>query len=196
MTDEQRRDCHLNDEALLDRYLPFLSDRLTPARLQHSESVMQVMAELAAIYSLDRIQAMTTGLLHDVAKDVTFEQQLALAKKARIELRDHCERHPIYLHALVGAHLVAKELDITDQPILDAIATHSYAGAGQTIDAPLSQCLRFADLLAPSQPWKGMQKLKSMVYAKRVDEATLLQCRWLIEYFQEQGIPVHPDLER
>jgi hypothetical protein len=33
-----------------------------------------------------------------------------------------------------------------------------------------------------------------VVYAGRIDEASLLQCRWLIEYLQEQQIPVHPKL--
>lgn len=184
----------MNDEEFIDEYLPFLKNLLTPSRLQHSLGVMQVMAELTPIYSLHRVQAMTAGLLHDAAKDLSKEDQLTIAEKAKIEFYDPCERHPIYLHALVGAYLIAQELGITDRLILDAIAAHSYAGAGYNFEAPLSQCLRFADLLAPSQPWHGMKKFKSVVYAKQVEEATLLQCGWLIDYFQEQGVPVHPNL--
>ncbi len=180
----------------IDRYLPFLKSLLTPSRLHHSLGVMQVMAELTPIYALDRAQAMTAGLLHDAARDLSSERQLALAAEAGIELRDPCEQHPVYLHALVGAHLVAEKLAITDRLILDAIAAHSYAGNGHNFDAPLSRCLRFADLLAPSQEWHGMNKLKRVVYARRADEAALLQCRWLIEYLKEQRVPVHPNLAR
>jgi len=186
----------LSDEEHIDRYLPFLRSLLTPSRLQHSLGVMQVMAELTPIYSLDRAQAMTAGLLHDSARDLSSEYQLALVEEAGIELLDPCEQHPVYLHALVGAYLVAKELGITDRLILDAIAAHSYAGNGHNIDAPLSRCLRFADILAPIQEWKGMKKLRSVVYARRTDKAALLQCGWLIEYFQEQRVPVHPNLAR
>ncbi len=186
----------MNDGDLINSYLPFLKSLLTSYRLQHSLDVMQIMAELTPIYSLHRAKAITAGLLHDVAKDLSHEYQLALAEEAKIEWCDPCEQHPLYLHALVGAYLVSKESIITDRLILDAIAGHSYAGNGNNLDNPLTQCLRFADLLAPSQPWNGVKKLKSVVYAKRAEEATLLQCGWLIEFFQEHQIPVHPNLER
>jgi predicted HD superfamily hydrolase involved in NAD metabolism len=186
----------MSDKEPMDRYLPFLRSLLTPSRLQHSLGVMRVMAELTPIYSLDRAQAMTAGLLHDAARELSNEHQLALAEEAGIELCDPCEQHPVYLHAPVGAYLVAKELGVTDRLVLDAIAAHSYAGNGHNFDAPLSQCLRFADILAPSQEWQGMKKLKRVVYARRTEEAALLQCGWLIEYFQEKRVPVHPNLAR
>ena len=139
---------------------------------------------------------MATGLLHDAARDMSHKEQLSLAAEAGIKLCDPCEQHPVYLHALIGAYLVSKELGITDRLILNAIATHSYAGNGHNLNTSLSQCLRFADILASTQEWKGMRKLRSMVYAGRTDEAALLQCSWLIEYFQEQGVCVHPNLTR
>jgi len=155
---------------------------------------MQVMEDLTPIYLLDRVQAMTAGILHDIARDLNSEQQLAIAEEVKIELRHPCERHPVYLHALVGSHLVEKELGITDHLILDAIAAHSFAGNGHNFDSLLSQCLRIADLLAPIQEWKGMKKLGELLHAKRLDEATLLHCGWEIETFYEQRIPVHPNL--
>jgi predicted HD superfamily hydrolase involved in NAD metabolism len=179
-----------------DRYLPFLKRVLTPPRLEHSLGVMRVMEELTPIYGLGREQAVTAGLLHDAARDLDGEHQLALAKEAGLEWCDPCEQHPIYLHALVGAYFVAKELGIADPLILDAIAAHSFAGHGRNLDASLSRCLRFADLLAPSQEWRGMKKLKGVVYAGQTEEAALLHCGWLIEYFQKQRIPVHPNLAR
>lgn len=66
----------MSDKELIDRYLPFLKGLLTPPRLQHSLGVMRVMAELAPIYSLDRAQAMTVGLLHDAARDLSSADQL------------------------------------------------------------------------------------------------------------------------
>lgn len=176
------------------RYLPFLELTLTPARLQHSIGVMHVMTELAEIYSLDRTQARTAGLLHDAAKDLEPEQQLALVEEAGVELRHPCERHPVYLHAPASACLVSKEFGIIDRFLLDAISTHSYSGDGPNFDSLLAQCLRSADILAPIHVWRGMRKLKSVVYAGRLEEAALLQIAWLIEYFHELSIPIHPNL--
>lgn len=181
-------------ETLLERYLPFLEGLLTPSRLQHSLGVTDVMGDLAAIYSLDRGRAMTAGLLHDAARDLEPEAQLALVEEAGIAFLYPCERHPIYLHALAGAHLVSRVLEISDERILDAIAAHSYAGRGDRSHGLLSRCLRSADLVASRLEWNGRERLKRVVYGGRIEEAALLQCGWLIEYLQEQGVPVHPNL--
>jgi predicted HD superfamily hydrolase involved in NAD metabolism len=179
----------------LDRYHLFLKRVLTPPRLQHSVGVMRVMGELAGVYALDRQRAMTAGLLHDAAKDLELERQLALADQAGIKFAYPCERHPVYLHAPASASLVSQELGITDRLILDAISAHSFVDVGEHSNTTFSWCLRFADLLAPSQPWEGMRKLKDTAYGGRMEEAALLQCGWLLEYFEEKAIPVHPHLE-
>jgi len=154
---------------------------------------MEVIGELAGIYGLDRVQAMTAGLLHDAAKDLQPEQMLALAREGGIQFSHPCERLPVYLHAPVGAYWVSRELGITDVLVLDAIATHSYVGDGPGLDRTFAWCLRSADILVPMHKWHGMKKLKSVVYAGRLEEAALLQCHWLIEYLQGLSVPVHPN---
>jgi HD superfamily phosphohydrolase YqeK len=86
-----------------------------------------------------------------------------LAEEAGIELSDPCEQHPAYLHALTGAYLVSKEFGIDDPLILDTIAAHSFAGNSHNFNAPFSQCIQFADILAPTKAWKGIKKLHSIV---------------------------------
>lgn len=53
-----------------EAYYVFLKKVLTPARLQHSRGVQEMMGELSAIYRLDDEMAQTAGLLHDAAKDL------------------------------------------------------------------------------------------------------------------------------
>lgn len=47
----------------MNDFLLYLTQRLTPTRLQHSQEVMRVMADLLDIYELEREQALTAGLL-------------------------------------------------------------------------------------------------------------------------------------
>jgi hypothetical protein len=68
---------------LLERCLPFLERLLTRSRLQHSLGVMEVMADLAAIYGLDREPAVTAGLLHDAARDLAPKAQLCPSQPLR-----------------------------------------------------------------------------------------------------------------
>jgi predicted HD superfamily hydrolase involved in NAD metabolism len=181
---------------LVDRYQPYLQRALTPERLAHSLGVMRVMGDLAAIYHLDPVQALVAGLLHDAAKDLPPVRQVALAEEARLAFAYPCERLPVYLHAAVGAYLLSRDLGIGDPVVLEAVRAHSYAADGPGFDAPFSRCLRLADLLAPARPWTGMDKLRHTAYAGRVREAALLQAGWVIEYFDETGIPIHPYLAR
>jgi predicted HD superfamily hydrolase involved in NAD metabolism len=114
---------------VVDRYLPFLEQVLTPKRLQHSLGVMQVMSELAGVYDLDQDTALAAGLLHDAAKDLDEARYMTLVEEAGIEMRCPCEAdYNDYLHGPVGAYFVYQELGIVDRPILDAIATHTYYG--------------------------------------------------------------------
>jgi predicted HD superfamily hydrolase involved in NAD metabolism len=182
-------------QSIVAEYIPFLVNVLTLSRLRHSLGVMQVMGELAEICHLDRTQALLAGLLHDAAKDLSVERQLALAEEAQIEFHHDCERHPVYLHAPVGAYIVARDLSVTDELVLAAIAAHSGSGDKLESDVRFQWCLQAADILAPVAPWQGMQKFKTVVYAGQLDEAALLRCGWLKEYFQQVDIPVHPNLE-
>jgi predicted HD superfamily hydrolase involved in NAD metabolism len=189
-------DSILSDPEALARYLLLIRTQLSDARIRHSLGVMQVMADLAPIYSLDPTQAVTAGLLHDIARDVPDDDLLAFAENVAIPLRDPCDRHPVYLHALVGAYQVEHRLGVTDAAVIDAVAAHSYAGDGQNWDAPLTRCLRVADVIAPIRSWQGMEKLEHVTYHGRLEEASLLHAAWVIEYMREQGIPVHPNLVR
>jgi predicted HD superfamily hydrolase involved in NAD metabolism len=180
----------------MNNFLLYLSQRLTPARLQHSQEVMRVMTDLVEIYGLEPEQATTVGLLHDAAKDLSQEQLLALAQEGAMVLADPCDWHPVYLHALVGAYLVQRDLDISDPDVLRSIAAHSYARDGLTGNNRLLNCLRVADILAPVEAWEGMQKLERRIYAGRLEEAALLHCGWSIDYFRQAGVPIHPNLLR
>ena len=176
-------------------YLAFLRSVLTPERFSHSLGVMQVMGELAGVYSLDQERAELAGLLHDAAKDMESERQMALAEEARIEFRYLCERDPLYLHGPVGAYVVSKELGVSDPVVLGAIAMHSWCGDGGGLHLPFLWCLRFADLLEPTRrDWNGKRKLKEIVYAGRMEEGALFETELLIKWFKENGTPVHPNM--
>lgn len=192
------------ERAIDNRYLSFIEKILTPKRLEHSLGVVQVMGELADIYEIDRETSLAAGLLHDAAKDLTPIQQAEILLDARIEIRHECELdYTHYLHGPVGAYLIQQELGITDSFILDAVTTHTYCGDGANFNAPICWCLRFADILEPTRNWNnvrwlrnGVLRLRETVYAGRLMEGAFLQTGWLIKWFGETGVPVHPNMLR
>lgn len=165
---------------------------VTPKRQQHSFDSMRIMSELAEIYSLDCETAMTIGLLHDVARDIEINKLMILVNEAELKFNHQCEKHIFYLHGPTSAYLVQKELNITEPNTLEAISGHTFYGNIEHRDKPLTWCIRFADVLAPTKEWSGMKKLKRIVYMKQIEQASLLLCKWLIEYIQGKSIPLHP----
>lgn len=186
------------------RYLPFLEQVLTPRRLRHSLGVMQVMGELADIYALDREKALDAGLLHDAGKDLSPDQIEEILAEAEIEISSESERdYILYLHGPVGAYFVRRELGVTDPVILDAIYMHTFHGSGKNFNSPLVWCLRFSDLLEPNRNWSSIRwlrdnitRLRETVYAGYMAEAAFLHSGWLIKWFDEEEMPVHPNMRK
>ena len=185
-------------------YTDYLTGVLTPPRLLHSMGVMDTMTELAGIYALDPDTALLTGLLHDAAKDLPEAHWQAIVIEAGIEIQHPYEQNnSLYLHGPVGAALVSKELGVHDPLLLEAIATHTFMGGGPNFDHALMWCLRFSDLLEPNRNWSqtpcmrdGMPMLRATVYAGQLAEAANLHTAMVIELFESQGFPVHPNHRR
>ena len=191
------------DQTLVARYELFLEQVLTPRRLQHSFGVMQVMGELAPIYSLDREKALVSGLLHDAAKDIPPDRQQQIVAEAGIQIEEPSEQnYELYLHGPVSAYFVYKELGITDTIVLDAIKLHTYFGKGWNFNSPFDWCLRFSDILEPNRNWdvqcirEGIANLHKYVYSGQLAKGAFLQTDLLIKMFEEKGFPIHSNLRR
>jgi HD superfamily phosphohydrolase YqeK len=178
-----------------DEYLAYLGARLTPGRLEHSLETMQVMERLAPLYHLDRLQALSTGLLHDASKDLSDLDQLRLAEEAGFIYSDSCEQLSIYLHGPTAAYLLQRDLKIGDRSILDAVATHSMIPGLPGFETDLGWCMRFADILAPSRAWKDLHAaLGPLVYGGDLPAARSFLLAWFKGFFPPRSIPVHPGL--
>jgi predicted HD superfamily hydrolase involved in NAD metabolism len=187
----------------INQYLPFLRRAISPKRLEHSLGVMQVMAELSSIYSLDPDRATTAALLHDAGKELTPAQQAEIVAEAKIKLQQPYDLDYVhYFHGPVGSLYVHREMCISDSVILDAITTHTYYGTGANFDTPLSWCLRCADLLEPGRDWSrvkwlnGIARMRMAAYGGHLAEAAFLETGWLIQWFEADGVPVHPNMLR
>ncbi len=177
-----------------NEYIDLLRKRVSSETFEHCRKVMQEMGKLSEVYQLNYDEALITGLLHDVAKDMEPEMMVRVARKARIKLYHECENLPVYLHGPVGAHIAKAEFQIPRRAVREAIAKHTFCGKSSLHDAKLTWCLRFADVLAPTKKWKGMGKLRHMVYARQLKKAQLLHTKWLMEFLEDSNIPVHPAL--
>lgn len=84
-------------------YDKLLRSKLDDYRYIHSLGVAKSAKELAALYGADEEKAYTAGLLHDVMKNASPDEQLQIMEKADIILSP-CEKLNQKLwHAIAGA---------------------------------------------------------------------------------------------
>jgi predicted HD superfamily hydrolase involved in NAD metabolism len=182
----------------------YLKKKLTPKRFEHSLGVMRTMEELALVYSLDPYQATLAGLLHDVAKELPQDQWMNLVRHDELLLRDTEEYdYHHYLHGPVGAIMAQHDLQIEDEEVLRAIATHGYYGPWEQFNQPLAWCLRLADILEPGRDWRNNYWLKDLVeplreaaYGGQLMAGALLISKRMIVWYEAVGLIIHPNIRQ
>ncbi len=174
-------------------YLAYLSQHLTPARLQHSLRVMDVMDALAPIYGLDPAAAHLAGLAHDAGKELTLERMLEIAQAVNFPLTTPCDRDPLYLHGPCSAYVAQHEMGIEDPLALEAIFRHCYLGQGPVRSPVFCWCLRFADMLEPGRDWEATRRrLEPVVYSGQLGQAAHQMMEWLVPFLESVGATPHP----
>ncbi len=178
-------------------WLADLRTNLSEARLRHSLEVMQALELLARVYDLPHELALTAGLLHDAAKEMEADRMLRFARLTGWEPVHALDRNPLYLHGPAAAGYAQERYGLNDQRLLDALWTHTLLDNGSHFDDPLPWCLRVADLLGPSRPWRYFQRqLAALALEGNLGGAAVLQWGWIFDLFTTVGNPLHPDLPR
>jgi predicted HD superfamily hydrolase involved in NAD metabolism len=177
----------------IDPYLTYLTQHLTPARLEHSLGAMQVMDTLAPLYGLEPVAAHIAGLVHDVGKELPLAQMVSIAQEIHFPLDEPVNRDPLYLHGPCSAYVAQHELGIEDPLVLEAIFRHTYVEDGSVQSPVFCWCLRFADMLEPGRDWQDLRDLlKPLVFGGRMGEAARALMDWLLPFLESKQVIPHP----
>lgn len=131
-----------------DKIIKHLSRKLDKERFKHSISVSYIASSLAMVHGEDINKAMTAGLLHDYAKNMSIEEQLEYCEKHRIELTDYEINNPCVIHGKVGALKVMKKYKIKDEDVIGAIYNHVMGKKNMT---KLEKIVFIADYIEPQR---------------------------------------------
>lgn len=125
-----------------------LKKELDKNRYEHTIGVMYTAANLAMAYEYDIQKAMTAGLLHDCAKCLSNEKQIALCEQNDVEISNIERNNPFLLHQKTGAILAEKDYEIRDPEILHAISVHTTGCANMNL---LDKIIFVADYIEPGR---------------------------------------------
>lgn len=167
-----------------------LKGMLKPERYDHSLGVMETAVKLAKIFGYDQQKAKIAGLLHDCAKNFTFEEQFAMCERYGIGLDEITKASPKVLHQLLGPKVARREFGVADPEILSAIACHTTGKAQMGL---LDKILYLADYTEPNrEQFEGLEQLR-LLTLENLDRAMLYALDLTVESVLRRGMLLHPD---
>lgn len=160
-------------EALLvdstDYIVDGLKGMLTPQRFEHSRGVEGETVRLAELYGADVQVCKIAGLLHDCARDMSYQDLLRTAEEHPGSAPEDCKNIPILLHSFVGAVVAKEKFGITDERILNSIRIHTLGDVDMTLEEKVV-CL--ADYTEPTRNFAGVTLLRTLANSD-LDDALL-----------------------
>ena len=149
----------MTDSKNIERYTAYLKEHLSKKWYTHSLNVAEAARELAERFGGDKDKAYTAGLLHDIAKELPVEEQLALVSKSRLAVHEiEKQAVPLY-HAIAGAVLVQTLFEINDLDIINAIRYHTVACGDMS---RLTEIIYLADLISADRDYKDVGRMRKL----------------------------------
>ena len=171
-----------------EKIIKILEDTLSDKRRRHILNVAACATELAKRYGADERDAYIAGLLHDITKEYTLENQLKICKKYDIILDERFLASPQLIHPITGA-CVARELG-ADENVCTAVFEHTLGSKNMTM---LSKCVWLADLIEPGRVFEGVDEIRALAQVD-IDAAIIAAMTRTIDYLGKRGEIIHPGL--
>lgn len=172
-----------------ERIIELIRSKLELRRFQHSLNVAESALYLAEKYGYDTQKAYTAGLLHDVMKNSSPEEQLAVITEAGIELLPEELANRKLWHAIAGAAYIRTVMGIDDREIYRAVRYHTTGRAGMTL---LEKIVYLADYISAERNYNGVDDMRRLC-DESMDEAILYALEFGIPDLVKKGSVIHPD---
>lgn len=151
----------------VDKIKKELKNNLSKYRYEHSIRVAEEASKLAKHYGCNEIDAYIAGLLHDIAKEYSIEENKRVVSKYK--LNDDLLDDKNICHAEIGS-VVAKEIYNVNDNICQSIRYHNIGNKNMTL---LDKIIFVADKIESGKSYLGIEDERKMAYID-IDKALLL----------------------
>ncbi len=157
-----------------------------PSRVAHAKGTAETAEELARLYGVDAQKARRAGILHDITKALTPQEQLELCENFSMLLSAFERSYPKILHARTGAE-VARRVFGECEEVCEAILWHTTGRAGMTT---LEKIIYLADYTEPNRTTEGVQALRELCRTD-LDAALRMGLEAVVRYLTAQGAAIN-----
>lgn len=172
-----------------EKIIELIRSKLELRRFQHSLNVAESARYLAEKYGGDADKAYTAGLLHDIMKNSSPEEQLGVITEAGIELLPEESANRKLWHAIAGAAYIKKVMGIDDKEIYKAVRYHTTGRAGMSL---LEKIVYLADYISAERNYKDVDVMRRLC-DESMDAAVLYALEFGIPDLVKKGSVIHPD---
>lgn len=173
----------------IDELKSLLKERLTEKRYLHSLAVADEAARLAEILKADVQKMYVAGLLHDICKNETVEQQLQLFSQFGIMLTDIEKASPSVWHAYSGALYIKNVLGVDDEDIISSVRYHTTGKADMTLSEKI---IYIADLTEVNRDYPDVDVVRALL-KDDIDKAIIYVLKYTLKKLSADNKPIHPN---
>ena len=160
---------------------------LKPTRIPHVRGCEETAVRLALRWGENPEDAAEAGILHDITKNLSTDEQLRLVEKYGIVLDAYERAAPLILHARTGACFAREHFGVPDN-IFSAIEWHTTGCPGMTT---LDKIVYLADFIEPTRAFPGVERVRSLAFAD-LDGAMIEALQMSMDDVRRRGFQPHP----
>ncbi len=168
--------------------LELISKCLTTNRLRHTIGVATLAEDLAKRHGLDPVRVKLAALVHDLAKEISLERQLILARRWDLLLYPEDETSPGVLHGPLAAYWLEYRYEIGDQEVLAAVAHHTLGYPGMS---RFEMLIYSVDMVEPNRHFPEVDNLRQALYHD-IEKGTLACMEHTLKYLKATKRLIHP----
>lgn len=144
----------------------YLKENLKESRYNHTLGVCETSIKLAELNGVAREKAEIAALAHDVAKNLSREEMIAVIEDNNIILSDVEKENMNLWHSIIAPIVAKEKLAITDEEILDAVRWHT---TGKEDMSVLAKIIYIADMIEPGRSFPGLEEIREVTF-KNLDK--------------------------
>lgn len=164
-------------EPSAEEIISYLKENLSEKRFIHSLNVASAAKKLAELNGADPHKCYIAGLLHDICKELSAEEQLALIERSKFEISPVERSAKKTHHAIAGAQFIAEKYGIEDEDILSAVRWHTVGKGGMNI---YEQIIFMADIISDERSYKNVEFYREITYRDLL-RGLYETFKWMIE---------------
>lgn len=163
--------------------------RMSERRFKHVLGVEETAIALAEQFGESPEKASIAALTHDYAKERSDEEFQLAIERGKYENKTELLKYGNAIwHGLVGAEFVTRELNISDEEILNAIRLHTTGAAEMTL---LDKIIYVADYIEPGRSFPGVEDAR-VIALRDLDQAVAFETKHTLAHLIEAENPVYP----